>query len=188
MIFKRKRFRRHGSLLAQQLILIGVSGMLMMLAIKLIHQTLDFASIYQGRFNDQRSISLLSRHFRGDFHSARTTSLIDSNRLELTTLTGARIVYRIENAKVIREVWDADKQSNNEQPPNAAGSYRLGKNQTAAFSVESNLATLLVDTKDGENPNSKLLPHKRLTIRAGYVSTPQSTSNESTTEGASDER
>lgn len=188
MISKSKRFRRRGSLLAQQLILIAISGMLMMLAIKLIHQTLDFASIYQGRFNDQRTVSLLSRHFRGDIHSARDTNLIEPSRMELTTLTGSRIVYRIENKRIVREVWDAGKQPNDAQTPDAADSYRLHENQSAAISVQDNLITLLVETKDGERPDSRVLPHKRLLIQAGYDSPSPSTSEKNTTEGASNEQ
>ncbi len=155
---KRKQSRRYGGLLAQQLILIAISGMLMMLAIKLIHQTLDFAKIYQGRFNDQRTVSLLSRHFRSDIHSTRDTNLINPSRMELTTLTGARIVYRIENKKIVREIWDQGKQPNDAQTPDAADSYRLHENQSAALSVQGNLITLLVETKDGEGPNAMVLP------------------------------
>jgi hypothetical protein len=158
----------------------------MMLAIKLIHQTLDFASIYQGRFNDQRTMSLLSRHFRSDLHSARATNWIDASRLELTTLAGTRIVYRIENAKIIREVWETGKESNDAQQPNASDSYRLRDNQSAALSVQNDLATLIVETSDGMHPDAKTLPHKRVMIRAGYVSASELKPNDNASENAND--
>ncbi len=59
----------------------------------------DFAGIYQSRFNEQRALSVLARTFRSDIHSAVSTKLIDTNQLELTMLAGSRIVYesRLEN-------------------------------------------------------------------------------------------
>jgi hypothetical protein len=188
MISQRKRFFRRGSLLAQQLLLIAISGMLMMLAIKLIHQTLDFASVYQGRFNDQRTISRLFRDFRSDVHSARTTNLIEPTRLELETLTGSRIVYRIENEKIIREVRDTGTQSNDQQQPQAFDSYRLGDNQSASLSIQSELVTLIVDTNAGTKPDTQPLPHKRLMIRSGSISASKSTPNETTEKGVSDDQ
>ena len=187
MISKRKRFRRNGSLLAQQLILIGISGGLMLLAIKLIDQTLDFASIYQGRFNDQRTMSLLSRTFRSDVHTTLSANLSDPKHLELTTLAGTRIVYRIENSRITREVWSKENQTNIAEQPYATDSYRLSENQSAALSVENALATLSVETIDSVDSNRKPLPHKRLVIRAGYVSNPGSSQDDKTKEGASDE-
>ena len=188
MISKQRRVCRHGSLLAQQLILIAISGMLMMLAIKLIHQTLDFASVYQGRFNDQRTTSRLFRYFRSDVHSSRTTNLIEPSRLELETLAGARIVYRIESTKIIREVWNIGEQSNDKQQPYAVESYRLGENQSALLSVQSQLVTLTVDTKDSVKPDAKPLPHKRLVIRSGSASVAKSTLNETSEKGVSDDQ
>jgi hypothetical protein len=188
MISQRKRLCRHGSLLAQQLILIAISGMLMMLAIKLIHQTLDFASIYQGRFNDQRTVSRLFRDFRSDVHTARSTNLIAPSLLELDTLAGMRIVYRIENTKIVREVWATDKQTNDTQQPYAADLYRLGVNQSATLSIENELVTLIVDTTDSMKPDAKTLPHKRLVIRSGYVPATQSTPNKDTEKGVNDDQ
>ncbi|MFN7288986.1 MAG: hypothetical protein ACK5YR_23960 [Pirellula sp.] len=188
MISNRKRLSRRGSLLAQQLILIGISGVLMMLAIKLIHQTLDFASIYQGRFNDQRTMSLLSRTFRSDLHTARSVNLSDANHLELTTLAGTRIVYRIEKSKITREFWSDGNQTNGSEKPHATDSYRLSENQSAVLSVDTELATLIVETNDGNDANLKSLPHKRLMIRAGSVSAPGSSQGGKTKEGASDEQ
>lgn len=188
MISQRKRLCRRGSLLAQQLLLIAISGMLMMLAIKLIHQTLDFASVYQGRFNDQRTISRLFRDFRSDVHSARTTNLLDPTRLELNTLAGTTITYRIENTKIVREVWTTDTQTNDTQQPYAADLYRLGENQLATFSIENELVTLTVDTTDGVGPDAKELPHKRLVIRSGHVPATQSTPDVDTEEGSDNDQ
>jgi hypothetical protein len=188
MISQRKRLCRHGSLLAQQLILIAISGMLMMLAIKLIHQTLDFASIYQGRFNDQRTVSRLFRDFRSDVHTAYTTNLIEPSVLELDTLAGTHIVYRIESSKIIREIWDIRTQSGDQQQPHAVDSYRLGENQSATFSIENELVTLIVDSTDSVGLNAKVLPHKRLVVRAGYVSASKSTPNENTEKGVGDDQ
>lgn len=188
MISQRKRFCRRGSLLAQQLILIAISGMLMMLAIKLIHQTLDFASIYQGRFNDQRTVSRLFRDFRSDVHSARTTNLIDATRLELETYAGRKIFYRIENTKIVREVWTTEKQTTDTQQPFAAELYRLGENQSATLSIENELVTLMMDTTDSTKSDAKPLPHKRLVIRSGYVPATQTTSDKDTEKGVNDDQ
>ncbi|XZE22017.1 hypothetical protein SH449x_001933 [Pirellulaceae bacterium SH449] len=163
------RDRRRGSLLIQQLILIAISGMVMMLAIKLIQQSFRFASVYQNSFNDQRVKSLLARQFRTDVHEALTANLVDENQLELKTLSHSRVVYRIDTSRIIREVWNESQAENAKERSDASNAYKLLDTQSARLSLDDRLVTLSIE--EGLSSESVTeLPHKRLTLRAATMS------------------
>lgn len=164
-----KRHRRRGSLLIQQLILVAISGMVMMLAIKLIHQSFRFASTYQNSFNDQRVKSLLARQFRTDVHEALTAKLVDENQLELKTLSNSRIVYRIDTSRIIREVWDESQAEKANERSDASNAYKLLDTQSASFLVEDRLVALTIEEGPSSDSTNKL-PHKQLTLRAATMS------------------
>jgi hypothetical protein len=144
-------------LLIQQLIVIGISGVVMMVAIQIIHRALSFGGSFQKQQNANRSTSLLVRQFRFDSHDASSIALRDNRSLVFQTSNGKQVTYRANENYVERE------EAANDSDALKRDRYGLGPNRVASLQETETAFQLLIathaagDTERRSNPKSLLV-------------------------------
>jgi hypothetical protein len=131
---------RRGSMLIEQVALLGVSSTIFLIAIGLLHQTLKYKRTAQIRTESVLATSRLAQQIRTDgllCINARFNSK-EQVELQLTDLSTAR--YRCDDGVVIREkinlAADAEKIL-------ARETYSLGSNCNAMFEVKEGRSVII---------------------------------------------
>lgn len=148
-------------MLIQQLILIGLSGVVTLVSIQLIHRSLSFASGFQSQFNLGRSHSLLVRQFREDAHHASSISSSDSGLLVMKVMGGNEIAYRVQDFYLEREEVGFDRKSVTTER------FHLGPYTVASFDTKQKSVRLSL-AKHTPDDRAKLLPHKTMIVEVPW--------------------
>lgn len=154
--------KRRGSMLIQQLILIGLSGVVTLVAVQLIHRSLSFANGFQSQFNLGRSHTLLVRQFREDAHHATSISSSDSGELMMKILGGNEIAYRIQGLYLER------KEIGIERERVTMERFHLGPHTVASFDANRQSVRLSL-VRHAPDDREKLLPHKTMIVEVPWL-------------------
>jgi len=94
---------RNGYTLIELSVTISVGSSLMMLAVGLLHQTMNLTSTARTRAAQHHTLDRLTQDFRQDVHVTTEAALTDPQHLELLRADGTAVRYQIEPARIRRE-------------------------------------------------------------------------------------
>ncbi|AMV32411.1 hypothetical protein VN12_09820 [Pirellula sp. SH-Sr6A] len=155
--------KRRGSMLIQQLILIGLSGVVTLVAVQLIHRSLSFAGGFQSQFNLGRSTNLLVRQFREDLHDATSISQPSGEELVMKILGGNEVTYRIEEFHLERrEIGSNMANARRDQ-------FAIGPHCVASFDVNGQSIRLTL-ARHAPGDRMKFLDHKTMVVEIPWAS------------------
>jgi hypothetical protein len=124
---------RRGSMLIEQVALMGVSSTIFLIALGLLHQTMKYKRTAQIRTESVLSTSRLAQQMRTDGLRCSNARFNSSEQVELQLNDLSTARYRCDNGVVIREkiirAADAEKIL-------ASETYSLGTNCNAIFEVK----------------------------------------------------
>lgn len=96
------RNNRKGSMLIQQIILMGAAGGLFLSSATILHRGFNFASDHRRHHAQNLNERRLALQFRQDVHLAHAINLVSSKKIELRHLDQSFITYEIEQTTVRR--------------------------------------------------------------------------------------
>ncbi|MEQ1826484.1 MAG: hypothetical protein ABL921_11090 [Pirellula sp.] len=91
---RRRKIRRLGTLLHEVVIVISLSSSLVLLGIRLLHQTMTFGSDTRSRIAFRHTSSQLADQFREDVHDAVSISLENEGSIHMQLGSSATVFYR----------------------------------------------------------------------------------------------
>ncbi len=89
-------------MLVQQLILITISAPILMIAVGLIHQAMNFGSRFQNSFNANVAIQSLAKQFRRDVQQTESVKFAGEQQVTLTLWDNRIVQYEVEQSEVRR--------------------------------------------------------------------------------------
>ena len=100
---------RNGSTLIEVMLSLTAGSVIMMLAIKLVHQTFQLSTQTSARVDLSHSLNRLARQFRNDVHLASSIQVTSNDSLNTENSDGTKVAYKVKNGLVLRAQTDAAK-------------------------------------------------------------------------------
>lgn len=123
--------KRNGTTLIEVMLSTMAGSLIMVLAIKLVHQSFQLSSQTTARTNHSHSLNRLARQFRNDIHHASSIQVVSDVAMIAESSNGTRTIYRFADGRVEREQTDNDNVVGHEQ-------YPLIADTRVRFSKQSN--------------------------------------------------
>ena len=119
----------------------------MLLAIGVVHQTMQLTKSARHRDESNRALDSIALQFRRDIHLAKGVAVEATDTLVIKNTDGSRITYSSNEHEIIRgRMSETDK---------ARDIYRLGEGSQVTFGIreEDNLALLVISNKNVGHEN-----------------------------------
>jgi type II secretory pathway pseudopilin PulG len=151
---------RRGITLIELTLSLGAGGIVMLLAITLVNQSMQFSKTIRQRSDTAQSISRLARQFRTDIHSA-TRAEQAADGLSIMHPNNIQIQYRVHEHTVTRELTEPSK-------PTIRDGYKLDDAMSTTFAIQG-------VSNDGYAPGSRntTAASMQITSATGIVEPPQ---------------
>lgn len=131
---------RRGSMLIEQVALMGVSSTIFLIALGLLHQTMKYKRTAQIRTESVRATSRLAQQIRADGMLCLSARFNPNEQVELQLVDSSTVRFRYSEGVVIREkiglASDAEKIL-------ASEAYSLGSNCNAMFEVKEGRSVII---------------------------------------------
>lgn len=136
--------KHKGSTLIEVMLSTMAGSLIMVLAIKLVHQTFQLSSQTTARTNHSHSLNRLARQFRDDIHHASNIQVESDVAMSAESSNGTRTIYKFADGRVEREHTDNFNVVSHEQ-------YPLIADTNVRFSKQSNpeRGLMLVEHQSG---------------------------------------
>lgn len=109
--------KHKGSTLIEVMLSTMAGSLIMVLAIKLVHQSFQLSSQTTARTNHSHSLNRLARQFRNDIHHASSIQVVSDIEMSAESSNGTRTIYQFVDGRVEREQTDNDNVVSHEQYP-----------------------------------------------------------------------
>jgi len=109
--------KHKGSTLIEVMLSTMAGSLIMILAIKLVHQSFQLSSQTTARTNHSHSLNRLARQFRNDIHRASSIQVVSDVEMSAESSNGTRTIYQFVDGRVEREQTDNDNVVSHEQYP-----------------------------------------------------------------------
>jgi type II secretory pathway component PulJ len=142
--------RRRGSTLIELIMSLGAGSMVMLLAIKVVHQSFVASSINKENTEYGQTLNRLARQYRSDMRSSLQVSWSDEKHLTLEMPEETLHTYRFEEGYIQRETTKAGVILQNER-------FRLSENSIAHMQCDNQgqSCSLFVAKRIGDEKEAK---------------------------------
>jgi prepilin-type N-terminal cleavage/methylation domain-containing protein len=153
-----QRLSRHGFSLIELMVSISVTGVLMMVAVGWIHQTMKCASLIKQRQRHHQNLTLLGGSLRSQVRECKSLAMDGADRLTLAWEDGTKASYTITGNRVDFE--KTQPQINGDEPRITREVFKLSARSTAAWNVAEmpNWISLVVSRRNEQNPSNDPTP------------------------------